>query len=214
MPSNALHHLAATYRSTIMECPLIASPLDPLNTRNWEAGESTALLSAKFPNEFLTWLSKPSKISLPLASTSTLTSHPYCEFLSFSGMHLSLWICPCLHIQKWDGLYTGLEIFLIVLWTPSRQGRRTIPESTALSKEWGLMYIFDWNNYSCPLNNKGLNWTVHLYTDFFFNKYLYYYFWSEVRGLQKQRLYALIYLTWYRRFQDPWILVSGWGGGW
>lgn len=155
MPSNALRHLPSTYLSILMEWPLTASSFHPLITKNWEHSPSLC----QFPNEFLTWLSKPSQMSLPLASTSTLTSHTLLWKIYFSGIHLFLQICPCLHTQKMRWTVHVPRDF--PYWTVNSLKARTIPHSTVVSKEWCLIYIHLWNDYGWPFNN----FELHGFTD-------------------------------------------------
>lgn len=160
MPSNALRHLPSTYLSILMECPLTASSFDSLTTKNWEHSPSLC----QFSNEFLTWLSKPSKISLPLASTSTLTSHPLLWKISFSRIHLLLQICPCLHTRKMRWTVHVRTDF--PYWTVNSLKARTIPHSTVVSKKWCLIYIFEMITVD-PSTTQLWTARVHLHTDFF-----------------------------------------------
>lgn len=174
MPSNALCHLPSTYLSILMQCPLTASSFDPLTTKNWEHIPSFC----QFPNEFLTWLSKPSKISLPLASSSTLTSHSWLWKISFSGIHLFLQICSCLH--TWKMRWTVHVPTDFPYWTVNSLKARTIPHNTVVSKEWCLIYIFEINTAD-PWTTQLWTAQVHLHTDFV--QYLYY-FWPMVGRLR------------------------------
>lgn len=110
-PSNALYHLASTYL-TLLEGLLIALSrhFEHKDLGGW--GKYSPSL-CQFPNEFLVWLSKLPKISLPLASTPTLISHLLLWTISFSEIHLSLQVCPCVHLQIWDGQFSLLVCELL-----------------------------------------------------------------------------------------------------